>query len=421
MKLHLDPARYPSLKEKLINSSHHEKYFMVLDSNKFKDPYGKYDWIIATGARNVFIPEGDKFTALKNYHQQHNCWLFGHLNYNVKNELEALHTSANDDFQFPLMLFFEPEIVIYSKDGDLLVESELENENSFARWLEQKNPRIPLTSSPVKLSGNTSRDEYISNIGKLKDHLQYGNIYELNYCIEFNGYANLQPEDLYCKLTGSSPAPFASFYKCNDQYLICSSPERYLCKKGSQLISQPIKGTAARSADPDTDQKLRTQLVNSEKERSENVMIVDLVRNDLSRTAAPGSVKVEELFGIYSFPAVHQMVSTISSRLSDDFHFSDAIRYSFPMGSMTGAPKIRAMKIIDEHETFSRSIYSGSVGYISPDGDFDFNVVIRSIMYNAPTRLISARVGSAITIHCDAAKEYEECLLKAEKLFMALQ
>jgi len=421
LKLKFTRNQYPKLRDKILFTSQREDFSILLESNGFKDTYGRFDWIAALGARQVLEPQRNHFLTLKEYHQSRNTWLFGHLNYNLKNELENLQTSSQDELEFPLMLFFEPEIVIYAKGHYIFVESEtLTDKNDFDRWVADLAPASTPTTTPLKLLDKTSRAQYLENVESLKDHLQYGNIYEANYCIEFQGYASLHAPSVYEKLSQLSPAPFAAYYKCRDQHLMCASPERYMYKAGDQLVSQPIKGTAARAGNKAEDELLKKKLAESEKERSENVMIVDLVRNDLSRTASPGSVEVRELFGIYSYPAVHQMVSTISSKLSPSFHFSDALRYSFPMGSMTGAPKIKAMQLIDEHENFSRSLYSGSVGYITPEGDLDFNVVIRSLFYNARTCLVSARVGSAITIHCDAEKEYEECLLKADKLLKAL-
>ena len=211
--------------------------------------------------------------------------------------------------------------------------------------------------------------------------------------------------------------PFASFYKQNQNVLMGASPERYLCKRGDKLYSQPIKGTYRRGKNPEEDKQLKTALRDDLKEQTENVMIVDLVRNDLSRTAAKSSVKVEELFGMYTFPQVHQLISTVSSTLKSDVHFTEAIRCSYPMGSMTGAPKISAMKLIDQYEKTKRELYSGSVGYIDPYGNFDFNVVIRSLLYDTQKQYLSLTVGGAITNQSDAEKEYEECLLKAKAIF----
>ena len=228
--------------------------------------------------------------------------------------------------------------------------------------------------------------------------------------------------NVYSILNTISPTPFSTFYKLNNQYLLCASPERFVKKDGDKIISQPIKGTAKRDLTNKTrDEQLKQQLINSQKEKSENVMIVDLVRNDLSKIAARNSVQVDELFGIYSFPQVHQMISTVSATIKDEIDFADMLKASFPMGSMTGAPKYRVMQLIEEYEQTKRGIYSGSFGYITPQNDFDFNVVIRSIVYNEQTKYVSYQVGGAITHYSNAEDEYEECLLKAKAMEKALQ
>jgi para-aminobenzoate synthetase component 1 len=218
-----------------------------------------------------------------------------------------------------------------------------------------------------------------------------------------------------------SPTPFSALYGLNGKYLICASPERFLKKTGSEIISQPMKGTARRDLqDKNNDDHLKQSLFEDAKERAENVMVVDLVRNDLSKVCKDGSVKVDELFGVYSFPQVHQMVSTVSGELKEKVSFSEIIKATFPMGSMTGAPKIRVMELIDQYEPTGRGLFSGSVGYIDAEGNFDFNVVIRSILYNASTSNLSYYAGSGITFYSDAEKEWEECLLKAEAIRQVL-
>jgi para-aminobenzoate synthetase component 1 len=253
-------------------------------------------------------------------------------------------------------------------------------------------------------------------------HIHRGNIYEANFCQEF--YAeNLSIDALkiYTKLNQISKPPFATYVKLFDKYIMCASPERYLKKIGAKLISQPIKGTAPRSKDSEIDEKLKINLQKDEKERSENVMIVDLVRNDLSKSAEKGSVVVEELCEVYSFEQVHQMISTITSKVSSEIHPVRLLKETFPMGSMTGAPKYAAMQIIEELESFKRGVYSGAVGYFTPDSDFDFNVVIRSILYNESKRYVSYAVGSAITAKSVAEKEYQECVLKAKAMRQVLE
>jgi para-aminobenzoate synthetase component 1 len=274
----------------------------------------------------------------------------------------------------------------------------------------------------ITVQPRISKNDYTQIIQQLLHHIHRGDCYEINFCQEF--YATdvqANPLGLYSRLTAVSPNPFSSFYKLNDKYLLCASPERYMQRKGNHIISQPIKGTYKRDLNnTEADQQLKTQLQQSEKDRTENVMIVDLVRNDLSRICKEGSVKVDELFGVYTFPQVHQMISTISGDLKENVDFTDMIKATFPMGSMTGAPKRKVMELIERYEKTKRGIYSGAVGYISPEKDFDFNVVIRSILYNASNQYLSYLVGGGITSQSDPEKEYEECLLKAEAMKQVL-
>jgi para-aminobenzoate synthetase component 1 len=256
----------------------------------------------------------------------------------------------------------------------------------------------------------------------LLERIHHGDIYEVNFCMEFYAEnATINPLEKFQKLNQISQPPFAVFFKNNVNYLLSASPERYVKKAGNQIISQPIKGTAKRHAQELADEKAKENLRLDPKERAENIMITDLVRNDLSRTAEKGSVTVAELCGIYSFRQVHQMISTITSTLRSDYTAIDVLRTTFPMGSMTGAPKVSALKIIEDIEESKRGLYSGAVGYFSPQGDFDFNVVIRSILYNQEKKYVSFSVGSAITSLSIPEKEYEECMLKAKAMFEVLQ
>jgi para-aminobenzoate synthetase component 1 len=268
-----------------------------------------------------------------------------------------------------------------------------------------------------------SKEEYISVVKQLQRHILRGDCYEINFCQEFfSENAIIDPVDLYKKLSAVSPNPFSALYRLDDKWLICASPERFLQKKGDRILSQPIKGTSKRVlSNTRKDEQSKKQLEESSKDRSENVMVVDLVRNDLSKVCKEGSVKVDELFGIYSFPQVHQMISTVRGNLKDNVSFTDIIRSTFPMGSMTGAPKKRVMGLIEQYEKTKRGIFSGAVGYISPDGGFDLNVVIRSIMYNAAQKNLSYQVGSGITFYSDPEKEWEECLMKAEAIDRVLK
>jgi len=266
-----------------------------------------------------------------------------------------------------------------------------------------------------------SKNAYFDKVDKVMEHIHRGDIYEVNFCQEFYAeHCDIDTLHVYKKLNMISQAPFACYLKLKDKYLLCASPERFVKKEGEKIIVQPIKGTARRLSDKNKDRKLADSLALDPKERAENIMIVDLLRNDLSKNAVKGSVIVEELCKVYSFKQVHQLISTVVCHVNPDDHPVDIIKNLFPMGSMTGAPKISAMKIIDEEEETKRGLYSGAVGYFSPDSNFDFNVVIRSILYNQPKKYASFSVGSAITSQSIIKKEYEECLLKAKALMQAL-
>lgn len=416
----INREEYPHFLEELADWSMHFDYFSILNSNQYKDSYGKYEILAGFGAERILTTPS--FESLASFHQEKKTWLFGHLSYDLKNEVEKLSSRHPSKFGFPDLCFFQPNILFLQEKGTTQVniyvtgadfeQQVLEFKNKLKSRYKESNTQFP------KLLARETKEEYIEAITKLKAEIQYGNIYEINYCQEF--YAEniiARPSDYYIELNRKSAMPFSAFYRNKQDYLICASPERYLTKRGDQLYSQPIKGTARRGASEVEDAAIKKALKADLKEQTENVMIVDLVRNDLSRTAARGSVKVEELFGVYTFPQVHQLISTVKSSLSSNHSFADALKYSFPMGSMTGAPKISAMKLADLHEKTKREIYSGAVGYVSPDEDFDFNVVIRSLIYSTESKYLSLTVGGAITMMSEPKQEYEECLLKAKAIF----
>ncbi len=315
----------------------------------------------------------------------------------------------------PTMHFFIPQNIIEVKQQTIIVHKINVSAEKMYNEIEQVNPEETFQPLPSFIK-RISKPEYLANIKTIKDHIIKGDVYELNYCQEFYANATIQPISTYLQLNKYSKAPFSTYYKLDKKYLLCCSPERFLKKTDNKLIAQPIKGTSKRSTDKKEDQKLMNELSVSLKEQAENVMIVDLMRNDLSKSAVPGSVTVDELFGIYTFELVHQMISTISSTLRPDVHFINAIKNAFPMGSMTGAPKIAAMQLIEQYETTKRGLFSGAVGYILPNNDFDFNVVIRSLLYNHINKYISYQVGGAITDGSVPEREYEECLVKAQIL-----
>ncbi|TCD17090.1 anthranilate synthase component I family protein [Pedobacter psychrodurus] len=408
-----------NFKQKALHWANQFEVCCFLDSNNYRDAYSAYDFIIAADAHHELkCAAGNAFDQLKSFYSFHKQWIFGFFSYDLKNEIEDLHSNNSDHLNFPDLYFFVPKYLIAFKNGNAEVligpESILAEIDSF-----QFKPEIQ--SKKVTIAQRLLRDEYVQKVEALKDHIIRGDIYEVNFCHEFFAEnIKIDPVQTFEALNQVSPTPFAGYFKVHDKYILSATPERFLCKRGSKLTSQPIKGTAKRSADLAEDEAIKLRLRNDIKEQAENVMIVDLVRHDLTKSAVKGSVTVNELFGIYSFPQVHQMISTISCELNPEIHFIDAIKNAFPMGSMTGAPKVKAMKLIEEYEVTKRGIYSGSFGCISPDGDFDFNVVIRSILYHAKSKYLSFQVGGAITYQSDAALEYEECLLKASAILKVL-
>lgn len=347
-------------------------------------------------------------------------FLFGYLSYDLKNEIENLKSENTDNKEFPEMFFWVPKYVVKLQGEHFeFVQGEKTKESfDFLNYFLEEETDQNFHPYDLDFQPTISKDEYLKNVVELKEHIQQGDIYEVNYCQEFlvEGVDINFSLDAYFKLNNITKAPFSSYLQFDDYTIFCGSPERYLKKLGDNLISQPIKGTAKRNPNKEEDEKLKAELLTDPKERAENVMIVDLVRNDLSKIATRNSVEVDELFGIYSFETVHQMISTVSCKLKEDTKFTDVLNATFPMGSMTGAPKMSAMKLIEKHEAFKRGIYSGSIGYIDPEGDFDFNVVIRSLFYNKKKKMMTCDVGGAITIQSDPEKEYEECLTKVQRI-----
>ena len=391
-----------------------------LDSNQYLDPYTQYDYLIAVGARDeIQTKTSGSFSALRNFYEKHATWIFGLFSYELKNEIEQLSSRHSDKLNFPDLFFFVPNYLIAVKGEKIDV---LIGNPSIIGIISNLELDIYPVKTDLNIEKRFNRETYISTVKKLQDHIKRGDIYEINFCQEFFAKnAIIDPLSVYEALNNLSPTPFAGFFKINQQFILSASPERFLCKRGNRLISQPIKGTAKRSDNPSKDEKIKIDLQSSLKEQAENVMIVDLVRNDLTKSAIKGTVAVDELFGIYSFPQVHQMISTVSCELNPAIHFIDAIKNAFPMGSMTGAPKIKAMQLIDHYEQSKRGAFSGSFGCISPTGDFDFNVIIRSILYSKERNYLSFQVGGAITYAAKAEDEYEECLLKASAILQVLK
>lgn len=385
-----------------------------------------------SAAKNIIFlnsnQSGNKnFIAISNNNDvDENNWQFGFISYDYKNKLEQLSSNHFDGIQFPEKHFFTPQLLFELEDENSKLYYNKtycsSNEiNAILNNIVKHKLGIVEQKKPIAISNRITKADYLNNVKSLKKHIQQGDIYEVNFCQEF--YAEntiINPIDYYFLLNKKSPTPFSCFVKHEDNYLLCASPERFIRKIGNNIISQPIKGTIKRGKDQQEDELLKKTLLNDPKERSENIMIVDLVRNDLAKIAQRDSVKVDELCGIYTFPQVHQMISTVSATLKENTTFEEMIKALFPMGSMTGAPKISAMQLIEKYEATKRGLYAGTVGYITPDKNIDFNVVIRSITYNESRKYLSFMVGGAITHLSVPENEYEECMLKAKAMVEVL-
>jgi para-aminobenzoate synthetase component 1 len=393
----------------------HCAYF---EPNGLEYPYGPFDRLLAVATagveaagslaelRALLVPQPDLGPR---------C---GFITYDVKNDIEALTSQNHQAFDWPQLHFFTPQtwlcwrpdaVEIHGQGAGVLAEILAQP------VLAERAPQLPA------LRPRLAKADYLRAVAAIRDDILNGEVYELNLCQEF--YAEtiaLDPPSTFWRLMEASPAPFAGFIRWHDHFLLCASPERFLSRQGSQLISQPIKGTIRRGATPAADAQQRNALLHDEKERAENLMIVDLVRNDLARLAQTGTVRVPELFGLYPFRHLWQMISTVTAELRPGVDLVDGLHAAFPMGSMTGAPKIRAMQLIEQYENSRRGLYSGSIGYAGPTGEFALNVVIRSLQYRQDTGYLSFQVGSAITYDSDPEREYEECLLKAQALLEVL-
>jgi para-aminobenzoate synthetase component 1 len=342
----------------------------------------------------------------------------GFVTYDVKNELEALSSHNFAGLDWPALHFFQPETCLRWQPDTLEITGN--TDGVLATILATARAATSLPAVPP-LRPRLPRAAYLRAVESVREDILNGEVYELNLCQEFYAESvHLDPVATFWRLNEASPAPYAGFLRYHDHYLLCASPELFITKKQAVIESHPIKGTRRRGTTLADDEQQRLALLHDEKERAENLMIVDLVRNDLARVARTGTVRVPELFGTYGFKHVWQLISTVQAELRLGIGLADILRATFPMGSMTGAPKIRAMQLIEHYEASRRGLYSGSFGYVAPDGDFDFNVVIRSLQYRADTGYLSLQVGSAITYDSVPELEYAECLLKAQGMLAAL-
>ncbi|RYD98198.1 MAG: anthranilate synthase component I family protein [Sphingobacteriales bacterium] len=405
----------PQLKTKMLNWLKQFGIFAYLDNNKYENLLNRYELLVGAGAQHTYSGPEDIAGVFGKE------WLFGHINYDYKNQLykdmksEHIAWFHNEDCRF-----FKPGIVIWLAYGSnqLHIESaELQPEIILKQIMDTADEVTGTTSPRPQFQKLFDKDTYLERVRAVKEHILNGDCYELNLCVgAVAEQAAIDPFSCFERLNRVNPAPFACFYRSGAFYALGSSPERFLAKEGWQLLAQPMKGTIRRSADPSEDEQLKANLSADEKERAENVMIADLMRNDLAKSCVTGSIKVPELFKVATFPTLHTMISSVAGKLRDDVPPFTALLNAFPMGSMTGAPKKIVMELIEALEKSKRELYAGCIGYCNPAGDFDFNVVIRTLLYNSTSKRLSYHTGGAITIDSDPEKEWQEVLLKARAL-----
>ncbi len=409
-----DMENYENTVAKLYHFSQLFERYNVYDSALISAPlgYNRFQFLAAYGC--VKELKGKAIQIFK-YLDESKHWLFGQINYEAKNDFSKNADSEN-------IAFYQPQIVVFIQNNQLHWVNNGIDEKLFHSLIAQFN-QIEISilndlnfNSKIEFQNIVSKEKYILNVEKIKQDIIEGTYYEMNYCQKFEAKNVLKENDrlaLINKLRLQSPAPFGAFVKTKNKQILCASPERFLMREGNKLISQPIKGTNKRLPNAENEQQLQA-LKNSEKEMAENVMIVDLVRNDLAHVCSTGTIKVEELCGTYAFSKVNQMISTVTGQLKENINFEAIITALFPMGSMTGAPKIEVMRNIEKYEATERGIYSGCIGYIMPNKYFDFNVVIRTLVIEK--NMLYYHTGGAITYDSIAEKEYEECLLKGKSI-----
>lgn len=415
---------FAQFKIKVLRWAQQFEYSICLDNHNQLNAYNEVEFVVAVDALRLLKlgAESNQFDRFDAFQKEAKSRIFGYFSYDMKNELEDLQSFNIDSLNLPTSCFFEPRYVIEYKEGMCTVNRStlealhlLDQINSF-----DATPNF-VACFEANWKSRVDQDTYIENVQKIKQAIEEGTVYELNYCREL--YAEEvtgSPIENFIQINEQAKAPFSAFLKMGTQYALSFSPERFIQLKGSQLLSQPIKGTVKRSKDSMENRLLKHQLLHDEKERAENVMIVDLVRNDFARSAETGTVKVEELFGIYEFENIIQMISTVSATKRSDVSALSALKNAFPMGSMTGAPKIKAMELIEHYEQSKRGLYSGAIGYMDPSGDFDFNVVIRTLIYDSTSSYLSLHVGGAITYDSDPIKEWLETEIKAKSILQFL-
>lgn len=404
----------------LLDFAFSHSHALCLRGNGWKENQASSDYLLAFGADEIISADSGTSNLTTNY--RNDQYWFGHFEYDLKNQLEALESNNPDRVNFPTTQFFRPRFMVQKSGDSFELLKSTDSANNFWDSLTEIQPREHSLEQPIKLNAKLSYTNYLEALARIQAHIQRGNIYQVNFCQEFFAEdVSIDPVRLFELLIERMANPFSALYRCGNHYALSLSPEAFLSKEGDKLLSQPMKGTAPRSGCEEQDEAFREMLQNSEKDRRENVMITDLVRNDLSHFAAKGSVVVEELCQVKTYPNVHQMISKVACVLRPEVNGMEAILKAFPMGSMTGAPKIRAMEIIEQLEESKRGLYSGAIGCFHDNGDFEFNVVIRTLLYNQKTGYLSCHAGGGITALSSPVAEYEECLVKLEPIKRCLE
>lgn len=399
-----------NLKNRLLSWAATYPYAVVLDNCQSEiDRYGKYEFLVGVAAETA-----PRIEQWADFPAKVTTWLMGLIPYELKNVLEPhLHTQLSTLMDWPEVALFQPEVVLAIPRGQQ--EIRCLHGNMPTDW-----PVGHRTLEGDRVSGfqpTVSQADYLATINRLQQHIKEGDCYEINLAQAFVSTGTLQdPCSYFARLTEISPVPFAALFRWNHQYILSASPERFLQLQGDRLLTQPIKGTTKRGQDSMEDELLKAELARSPKEQAENVMIVDLSRNDLHRSCNTGSVEVPHLFEIQAFPQVFQLVSTVQGIKRKAVGVKEVIGHTFPPGSMTGAPKVRTLELIDQYESVARGAYAGSMGYFDPTGNFDLNVIIRSLMYDSLAARLHYQVGGAITYDSDPRSEYEETLVKAKAI-----
>ena len=426
VKLEMEVAAIHQIKKKLLQWADQFEEVIWLDSNAYPNIHNKYQAILAVDADYVFQTDStEALNDLKEYRKTNKDWLFGYLSYDAENPLDKEINKKTDYLEFSKLSFFHPSKIFFiKKDGiELHYSSDKENEIK-SDWEAINNVEIqdnPQAELNLQIKAKLSKQEYLDKVRKIKAYIEKGELIEINFCQEFYSQTALQhPLSVYQHLNEISKTPFAAYLRMGDKYALCASPERYLSNTNGEIKSQPIKGTAKRKNNILEDRKARMALEKDEKEVLENTITTEMIVDELYAIAEEGSVQVTELSKVYTFEQVHQLISTIICQLNPELDAVDVIKATYPMGSMTGIPKMNSLAIIDEIENFHRGLYSGSIGYFAPNGDFDFNVVIRSILYNATNNYVSFASGGAITALSDPEKEYEESMLKVQAMAKVL-